>query len=144
MGFERRSGHLPSTAGREPRTRPKRATASFEQRNSPVPTTTWYTWYMPKYIDQSVYGHAGGVHTARPQFQVRGNAVYATQFNHDMPGGKPLYTVKGGRWYTTSFHPDGKGVHAVFQTRGENIHTTTFHPQHNPTMHVMTFRPPPR
>lgn len=99
-----------------------------------------YNDYMSiQEIHQAIYGNIHN-HSLQPQFEVRGNEVYATRYNKEMGGGKPVYVVRDGKWYPTEFHPGGKSPHALYETRGDKIHTTTFHPEHNASEHVFEVR----
>jgi hypothetical protein len=92
-----------------------------------------------QYIHQAVYGNIGN-HSLEPQYMVKGNEVYATQYNKDMPHDKPLYHVRDGKWYQSQFHPGGQSAHAFYETKGDRIHTTLLHPEHNPLQHVFEMR----
>ncbi len=95
---------------------------------------------MGQFVYQSHYGNLGGVHSARPQFELRGGAAYATRYNKDLPAGRPIYNIVGGKWHPTAFHPGGEAGHALYETRGNFVHTTPQHPQHDPAMHAYEIR----
>lgn len=94
-----------------------------------------------QYLHQATYGNLGGMHTLKPQLEMRGNAVYATRYNTTASAAHPLYTVHDNKMYSTEFHPDGKSAHALFEIRGDKVHTTSFHPEHNASQHVFELRP---
>lgn len=93
-----------------------------------------------QYLHQSTYGHAGGLHTARPIMAMDKGHIY------DIKGGrpdfnKPLYRIENNKAFATEFHPGGSSPHAVFQIRGDKVHTTEFHPAHDPDAHVFEIKP---
>ncbi|MBV9159426.1 MAG: hypothetical protein JO019_02390 [Candidatus Kaiserbacteria bacterium] len=92
-----------------------------------------------EYLHQSHYGHAGGLHTARPIMAMDKGHIY------DMKNGrpdltKPIYRVADSKVYATEHHPDGASPHALFEIRGDKVHTTEFHPAHSPATHVYEVR----
>jgi hypothetical protein len=90
-------------------------------------------------IHQSLYGHAGGVHTARPVMALSGGHVYGLKDGRpDLS--KPIFRVTGNHMYATSFHPDGRSPHALYEIRGDKVHTTAHHPSHDPDKHVFEIR----
>lgn len=92
-----------------------------------------------QYIHQSHYGHAGGMHTAKPIMAMDNGHVY--NMVNGRPDTKALYQVKGNKLYATALHPDGASPHAMFEIRGDKIHTTAAHPAHNPSSHTFEIRP---
>jgi hypothetical protein len=92
-----------------------------------------------QYLHQSTYGHAGGVHTARPIMAMDKGHIY------DIKGGqadlsKPLYRLHENRAYATDHHPGGSSLHAAFEIRGDKVHTTEHHPHHDPDKHTFEIR----
>ncbi len=90
-----------------------------------------------EFLHQSTYGHAGGVHTARPVMAMDRSRGHI----YDIKGGrpditKPIYNIRGDQAFATAHHPTGPSPHATFEIRGDEIHTTKFHPNHNPTSHI--------
>ena len=97
---------------------------------------------MPKqYMHNATYGHAGGVHTMRPQFVMKGNKVFKSEYHPDVranadEGNKAILMKRENKLYATHDHPDGASPHALYEIRGDKIHTTMNHPQHNADGHV--------
>lgn len=92
-----------------------------------------------QYLHQSHYGHAGGIHTAKPIMAMDKGHIY------DIKGGrpdmtKPLYVVRGNHAFATEHHPSGVSPHALFEIRGDKVHTTMHHPQHNPDHHTFEIK----
>lgn len=92
-----------------------------------------------QYLHQSRYGHAGGIHTAKPIMAMDKGHIY------DIKGGrpdmtKPLYVVRDNRAFATEHHPSGPTPHALFEIRGDKVHTTMHHPQHNPDHHTFEIK----
>ncbi len=87
------------------------------------------------------YGNAS--HDARPQFEMRGNAIYITAHHPGFtPKGAvlPWYENRGGKVYATEHHPEGKSLHPVYEIRGDRVHTTVEHSQHDPLRHSFELR----
>lgn len=91
-----------------------------------------------QYLHQSLYGNAGGEHTAKPLFAIQGGRLY--EMKEGRPDTKAIYAVRGNKIYATRHHPDGASPHALFKIRGDKVHTTSFHPAHNPTAHTFVMR----
>ena len=94
-----------------------------------------------EYLHQPKYGHAGGLHTAKPIMAMD----RAKGHIYEIKGGtadtsKPIYAVRGDHVYATEHHPGGESIHAVFELRSDKLHTTQFHPQHNPASHTYELR----
>lgn len=92
-----------------------------------------------QYIHQTTYGHAGGIHTAKPVFAYDKNHFY--EMKDGRPDTKAMYQVRGNQVYATTYHPNGGSPHAMFTIQGSKIHTTAFHPNHNPSTHVFEIHP---
>lgn len=91
-----------------------------------------------QYLHQTTYGHAGGLHTAKPIMAMKDGHIY--EMKDGRPDTKAIYQVRDNKVYATSFHPDGPSQHAMFEIRGDKMHTTAFHPAHNPSMHAFEIR----
>ncbi|MBM3260931.1 hypothetical protein FJY93_00765 [Candidatus Kaiserbacteria bacterium] len=93
-----------------------------------------------QYIHQSHYGHAGGVHTAKPIMAMDKHGNF-----FDMKDGKPsvlpIYQTRGGKVFATEYHPSGVSNHAMFEIKGDKIHTTAAHPSHNASSHTFVIKP---
>ena len=96
-----------------------------------------------QYLHQSTYGHAGGVHTARPIMAMDNGHVYG-MVNGRPDLLKPIFSVQNNRLYATAHHPDGVSPHALYEIKGDKVHTTEFHPAHNPTMHAFELHSGPQ
>lgn len=92
-----------------------------------------------QYIHQSHYGHAGGLHTAKPIMAMDKGHIY--NMVNGRPDTKALYQVKGNKLYATALHPNGASNHAMFEIKGDKIHTTINHPAHNPSSHTFVIKP---
>jgi hypothetical protein len=77
---------------------------------------------------------------SRPQFEVRGNAVYATSAHPNTAASKllPWYEIRDNKLYTTAHNPEGHKATPMFEIRGNNVHTTMHNPGHThlPVFHV--------
>ncbi|HUO50709.1 MAG TPA: hypothetical protein VMU25_04075 [Candidatus Paceibacterota bacterium] len=93
-----------------------------------------------QYLHQSVYGHAGGFHTAKPVMAMDHGHIYDIK-NGRPDLAKPLYRVENGKAFATEFHPNGASPHAMFEIKGDKVHTTQFHPAHNPSSHTFEIKP---
>ncbi|HTR18657.1 MAG TPA: hypothetical protein VMH91_01590 [Candidatus Paceibacterota bacterium] len=92
-----------------------------------------------QYLHQSTYGHAGGLHIAKPIMAMDKGHIYDIKDGRpDLS--KPLYRVQEGKAYATEHHPSGPSVHAMFEIKGDKVHTTQFHPAHNPSSHVFEIK----
>src|SRR4051812_34945978 len=94
-----------------------------------------------QYMHTAKYGHAGGVHTMRPQFVMKGDHVFKSEYHPDVranssEGDKAILMKKGNKLYATGDHPDGASPHAMYEIRGDKIHTTMDHPNHVHDTHV--------
>jgi hypothetical protein len=77
----------------------------------------------------------------RPQFVMKGNHVYKSEYHPDVradahEGTKALYVKRGEKLYASAAHPDAGNPHAMYHIREGKVFTTMDHPQHNPDMHV--------
>ncbi len=80
----------------------------------------------------TTYGHAGEVHSMKPQYEVRGNAIYRTAYHPEGRSALPDFKIKeNNNVYATAYHSAGAQAVPWFQIRGNNIHTTV----HNPAGH---------
>lgn len=95
----------------------------------------------PREPKQFVYHakYGTGEHTAAPQFEIRGNQVFATKHN---PRFSPFaqFEIRGnGEWHPTIHHPDfaraqaerpaGVAAEPWFRARSNAIHQTVGHPE---------------
>lgn len=95
-----------------------------------------------EYFHQAKYGHAGGMHSARPLYVLKHDQhVYTTAYHPHGESDKPLYVKQGNKLFQTMHHPDGASPHAMFEIRGDKVHTTLNHPQHNPSSHAFDLKP---
>jgi hypothetical protein len=102
----------------------------------------WAIIVHMQYFHQAKYGHAGGMHTARPLYVLKNDKhVYTTAYHPMGESDKPLYAMRGNHLYSTIHHPEGVQPHAQFEIRGDKVHTTLAHPQHNASSHVFELRP---
>ena len=91
-----------------------------------------------QYFHQTTYGHAGGLHTAKPIMAMKDSHIF--EMKNGLPDTKPIYQVRDGKAYATSFHPDGQSEHASFNIQGNKVFTTMHHPAHNPDMHTFEIK----
>jgi len=92
-----------------------------------------------QFLHQSLYGHAGETHTAKPIMAMSGGHIYGIKDGRpDLT--KPLYKVTGNQVYATTFHPSGASPHALFEIHGDQIHTTIHHPAHDPNAHTFEIK----
>ena len=91
------------------------------------------------YLHQSLYGHAGGMHTAKPIMAMDKGHIFDIK-NGRADITKPLYRVAGEQVFATDHHPAGASQHAIFEIRGDKIHTTPHHIAHDPEKHVFEIR----
>lgn len=81
---------------------------------------------------------------ARPQFQVRGQSVYATRFNKDQGHANlfPWFKIRGNKLIPTSHNPKGQGVSALpwYEIKGDQVHTTVHHPDGHKTFPVFEIK----
>jgi hypothetical protein len=90
-------------------------------------------------LHQSHYGHAGGIHTAKPIMAMNGGHIYGIKDGKpDLT--KPIYKVTGTHVYATSHHPDGASAHALYEIRGDKVHTTVHHAAQDPGKHVFEIK----
>ena len=92
------------------------------------------------------YGNPGGVHTMRPQFVMKGEKVFKSEYHPDVranseEGTKAILMKRGNKLYATGDHSMGESPHAMYEIRGDKIHTTMNHPQHNADGHVFELGP---
>ena len=89
----------------------------------------------------AAYGHAGGVHSMKPQYEVRGDAIYRTSYHPEGHGATPDFKIRDGKVYTTAYHAAGAQAVPWFQIKGNEIHTTIHNPSgHNPTLPAFHLR----
>ncbi len=67
-----------------------------------------------------------------PQFEVRGDKVYATVHNKEAVGklSQPWYEIKGNNIHSTAYNPQGHDVRPMFQIAGDQVYTTVHNPHH--------------
>ena len=92
-----------------------------------------------QYLHQSHYGHAGGIHTAKPIMAMDKGHIYDIKDGRPVVA-KPLYRISDNKAFATEYHPDGPSQHAMFEIRGDKVHTTIHHPAHDPSTHVFEIR----
>ena len=71
--------------------------------------------------------------TLHPQFEVRGNNVFATIYNREAAGKTtlPWFEIKGNNIHTTTYNPNGHDARPMYEIRGDNVHTTIHNPNHS-------------
>ncbi len=81
-----------------------------------------------KKIYASKYGQT--VHTMKPQYEVRGDAVYRTIY-HPLGGNAALpdFKIRGDKMYTTAHHEAGAQPNAWYTIKDGAIHNTGYHPE---------------
>lgn len=90
-------------------------------------------------IYNSIFG--GKEDITNPQYEVKGNKVYATIYNKAAPVKNrilPMYEIKGDNIHRTAFHPEGHSIAPVYKIAGNNIHSTIHNSNHivMPTFHI--------
>jgi hypothetical protein len=99
-----------------------------------------------QYMHNAKYGNPGGFHTMRPQFVMKGEQVFKSEYHPDVranaeEGTKAVLTKRGDKLFAAGQHADGSAPHALYEIRGDKIHTTSHHPNHVHDSHVFELGP---
>ena len=97
---------------------------------------------MQQFIHQSTYGHAGGLHTAKPFYVMKNQpggegGIFRTAYHPQGESHVADYHVKDNKIYAAG---DGSGK-ALYTIRGNEIHTTEHNLHHDGDhTHVLTLK----
>ena len=85
---------------------------------------------MGTFLYNASYGQTGGVHTMKPQYEVRGDAVYRTIYHPEGRSSVPDYKIRGDQVFTTETHSAGIQANPWFTLKnGNEFHNTIHHPE---------------